>query len=59
MFLDHGMVYTTPGLLASNGMHLSHGIFVQELLGLISRTLKQIPWGKGIKPGSRDEPDEL
>ena len=45
-FLDNGMVYTTPGLLAPNGMHLSQrrkGVFVQELPGLISRTLNQIP----------------
>jgi len=43
------MVYTTPGLLAPNGMHLSQrrkGVFVQELPGLISRTLNQIPRGK-------------
>lgn len=49
VLLDRGMVYTTPGLLAPNGMHLSQrrkGVFVQELPGLISRTLNQIPRGK-------------
>lgn len=49
VFLDRGMVYTTPGLLAPNSMHLSQrrkGVFVQELPGLITRTLNQIPRGK-------------
>ena len=41
-FFDHGLVYTTPGLLATDGVHLSQRgkrIFAQELAGLIERAL--------------------
>ena len=42
---DHGSVYTTPGLLATDGVHLSQRgkrIFAQELAGLIERALNYI-----------------
>ncbi|KAK4826058.1 hypothetical protein QYF61_004173 [Mycteria americana] len=41
-FFDNGMAYTAPGLLASDGIHLSQRgkrIFAQELAGLIDRAL--------------------
>ena len=41
-FFDHGSVYTTPGLLATDGVHLSQRgkrIFAQELAGLIEKAL--------------------
>ena len=37
-FFDHGLIYTTLGLLATDRVHLSQrgkGIFVQELAGLM------------------------
>ena len=39
---DHGSVYVAPGLLATDGVHLSQKgkrILAQELAGLIHRTL--------------------
>ncbi|KAK4829284.1 hypothetical protein QYF61_002676 [Mycteria americana] len=42
VFFDNGMAYTAPGLLASDGIHLSQRgkrIFAQELAGLIDRAL--------------------
>ncbi|KAK4813943.1 hypothetical protein QYF61_003013 [Mycteria americana] len=41
-FFDNGMAYTAPGLLASDGIHLSQRgkrIFAQELAALINRAL--------------------
>jgi len=41
-FFDNGMVYTAPGLLASNESHLSQRgkrVFAQELAGPIDRAL--------------------
>ena len=41
-FFDHGKIYTTPGLLAPDGMCLSQRgvrIFAQELAGLLDRAL--------------------
>jgi len=41
-FFDNGMAYTAPGLLASNGSHLSQRgkrVFAQELAGLIDSAL--------------------
>jgi len=41
-FFDHGSVYMAPGLLATDGLHLSQKgkrILVQELAGLINRAL--------------------
>ena len=41
-FFNHGLVYRTPELLASDGMHLSQRgkrILGQELAGLIERAL--------------------
>ena len=42
VFFHHGSVYTTLGLLATGGVHLSQRgkrIFAQELAGLIERAL--------------------
>ena len=41
-FFDNGMVYTAPGLLASDGNHLSQRekrVFAHKLVGLIDRAL--------------------
>ncbi|KAK4826157.1 hypothetical protein QYF61_005730 [Mycteria americana] len=41
-FFNNGMVYRAPGLLASNGIHLSQSgerVFAHELAGLIDRAL--------------------
>jgi len=41
-FFDHGMTYTAPSLMGSNGNQLSQRgkrIFAQELAGLIDRAL--------------------
>jgi len=41
-FFDNGMAYTAPGLLVSDGTHLSRGgkrVFAHELAGLIDKAL--------------------
>jgi len=44
-FFDNRMAYMAPGLLASDGIHLSQKgkrVFAQELAGLIDRALNQM-----------------
>jgi len=41
-FFDNGMAHRAPGLLASNGSHISQRqqrVFAQGLVGLIGRSL--------------------
>jgi len=54
-FFDREFVYMTPGLLTTDGVHLSQRgkrIFAQHSAGLLEGALNYISRGKRIKPGS-------
>lgn len=52
-FFNRGVIYTMPGLLTADGMHLSQRgkrVFAQELEGLTDRTLNWTAMRKGKRP---------